>query len=223
MTQPHPYKHHNTVTLHIIVTIAYSAGSVDSPRHSCRSWRYEIVRRSARVQASALDQRIDPFQTRDRVKGCEQVLLLRDRELDMRADDVCHPSGIAKLIEQRRDADVARLRVSLVAGDGMLDEFERVRDRPFADIADVGEIGSGFPEQAADLDPAIGLRQHLHGSAVKRHHVENSCEHADAADIVDAGLIDTGLLLNREDDFALALEGVIECLNGLLAADEQGV
>jgi hypothetical protein len=75
---------------------------------------------------SALDQHIDPFETRDRIKGCEQVLLLRDRELDVGTDDVGHPSGISKLIEQRRGADVVRLRVSLEAGDGVLDEFERI-------------------------------------------------------------------------------------------------
>src|SRR5215510_7949518 len=91
MTQPHPDKHHNTVTLHSTVTMAYSAGSVDSLRHLATRGVTRSCADPLAFQASALDQRIDPSQTRDRIEGCEQVLLLRDRKLDVGADDVGDP------------------------------------------------------------------------------------------------------------------------------------
>jgi hypothetical protein len=47
-------------------------------------------------------------------------------------------------------------------------------------------------------------------------------EHADVVDVVDSRLVDFGLLLDHKRHLALALERVVERLEGSLAADEEG-
>lgn len=102
-----------------------------------------------------------------------------------------------------------------------LDQIARVDGWGFAGVLDIGLIGAGVRGKATDGDATARFRRDLHAAVVHLLDIDQLREDTDVEDVLLAGLVDGSVLLDRQDDLAPALEGLVKRGFRLLAADEE--
>ncbi|MNJ71501.1 hypothetical protein D3C77_680500 [compost metagenome] len=75
--------------------------------------------------------------------------------------------------------------------------------------------------ETLDTSATLTFDQHLHGAIGKLEQLQDGSGGADLVQRLLVGIVVAGILLGHEQDLLIALHGLLQRRNGLLASDEQ--
>ena len=80
-----------------------------------------------------------------------------------------------------------------------------------------------LPDEAADHDAPAPLRQHLQCAIAQPFKFEQLGEDANLVNVIESRFVNARLPLDRQHDLPLAIERIVEGLNGLLASHKKRI
>ncbi len=172
---------------------------------------------------------VDLGQPAQRVGLLEDGLRVLDLQLEVGGDDVGQLAGLLDVLGDDQDL-VGDLLAQLA---GLLELLAQVLDhglvfqgqlgrllvlhRPHLGLQDLAVVVERLHAHAGDA-----LDQHAHAAVGQLEHAHDQGHGAEAVELVLAGVLHVHVLLGQQQDQAVAVQGGVDGLLGLRAADVQG-
>ena len=177
-----------------------------------------------------LHELVELLEARAHGLGLEQLLLGSQLEVDVGGDRVGQARRVVDALHAHRQLGrdpLVELDVVLECGLHRAHQRRELgvvvgRDLRGLDLLglDVEELGR--VDVLLDLRPALALHQHLDRAVGQAKQLDDGADRPVGVDTVGLGVVDLGLLLRAQQDVAVVGHRLLERIDRLLAAHEQG-